>query len=367
MEQHDRQHSQNNWLHADVVPIRASTWREVIGASYTRDDLLVEASKREEGDAVRTRLLEQFRLKELGVARFVLGIEVKQNTGLRTIAMKQSRYISGVVECFGQVSARQTLNPCPSGERPSASDSPSTDRDRADMRKLPYRSLIGCLLYVSMCTRPNVSFAVGHLCRYVENSGRTHSKAAVHVLRYLWPIREHGLQFKGDSGSINLQTFCHSDWAASGDDRRSVSGVVVFAADRLVIFKSRTQSSVELRTSEAELVAESLAAQDIKWARRLLLDMKIVQNEPTTLLCDNQGAIAMANNSVTSQRAKHIDIRARFVWKPCRARSSNLSTSRRQIISRTCSRSRCQQLEWSPFVIVSVSAEAASCRCRSAI
>ncbi|TYZ59104.1 hypothetical protein PybrP1_000200 [[Pythium] brassicae (nom. inval.)] len=244
------------------------------------DDLLVGASTVADADAVRQRLLPKFRLKDLGIARFVLGVEVSKQHERRLVTMKQSRYIGDV---------------------------------RFEMKTKPYRSLIGCLLYISACTRPDMSYAVGSLSRYVENPGRAHWKAAIHVLRYLYHTRDLALRFKGQGDKIKLRAYCDSDWAANRDDRRSVSGVVGFAAGDPIIFKSRTQSTVALSTSEAEMVAASLASQEIKWARQLLKDMMIEQQDATVLMCDNQGAVAMANHVGPSQRAKHMDTGARFV------------------------------------------------------
>ncbi|TYZ69154.1 hypothetical protein PybrP1_002999, partial [[Pythium] brassicae (nom. inval.)] len=175
---------------------------------------------------------------------------------------------------------------------------------------------------------PCVYVAVGehgrvYLCLYVDDllvgaSTRVEADAVRALLSQYFRLKDLGvarfvLGVEGDGSMLELRAFSDSDWASSRDDRRSVSGVIVFACGGPVMFKSRAQAAVALSTSEAELVAASVAAQEVMWARSLLSSMKIEQRAPTPLLCDNQGAIAMANSGGVSPRVKHIDIRARFV------------------------------------------------------
>jgi len=53
------------------------------------------------------------------------------------------------------------------------------------MKAIPYRELIGKLLYLAIATRPDIAYVVGVLCRFVENPGLLHWHAAKQVLRYL--------------------------------------------------------------------------------------------------------------------------------------------------------------------------------------
>ena len=89
-----------------------------------------------------------------------------------------------------------------------------------------YRSLTGSLLYISACTRPDVSFAVSFLSRFVTEPEHQHWIAAKRILRYLKGTVQHGLVFSGSKNVPNiLQDYSDSDW---GNDfnRRSTSGYV---------------------------------------------------------------------------------------------------------------------------------------------
>lgn len=76
---------------------------------------------------------------------------------------------------------------------------------------------------------------------------------------------------------------------------------------------SKKQATVALSTAEAEYVALSMATQEVVWLRRLFTDLEIPTTEPTMIMEDNQGAIAIAKNPVGHARTKHIDIRYHYV------------------------------------------------------
>ena len=75
---------------------------------------------------------------------------------------------------------------------------------------------------------------------------------------------------------------------------------------------SKKQAIVSLSTSEAEYIALSSATQEAVWIRRLLTDVGALP-EPTLIMEDNQGAIAIAKNPIANARIKHIDIRYHYI------------------------------------------------------
>ena len=64
------------------------------------------------------------------------------------------------------------------------------------MEGIPYASVVGSLMYVQTCTRPDISFAVGMLGRYQNNPGMDHWKAAKKVMRYLQGTKDFMLTFR---------------------------------------------------------------------------------------------------------------------------------------------------------------------------
>jgi len=71
-----------------------------------------------------------------------------------------------------------------------------THEEKEDMLHVPYRELIGSLMYLSQYTRPNIAFAASKLSQYNSNPGRIHWHQAKHVLRYLSKTKDLGLVYK---------------------------------------------------------------------------------------------------------------------------------------------------------------------------
>uniref|UniRef100_A0AAV1TS81 Polyprotein n=1 Tax=Peronospora matthiolae TaxID=2874970 RepID=A0AAV1TS81_9STRA len=277
------------------------------------DDMIIAAKTSDEIDDVKNALKSVFKMKELGPAKFILGMEIDHNMTAGTLMIKQTRYIDDVAKRFGQENAKSVDNPCATGLKLSKSQSPATDEERRKMQSRPYRSLIGCLLYITTCTRPDISFVVTQLSRFLENPGAQHWNAAIRVLRYLKTTRQHGIIYRGGTGSVTAEAYSDADWGSNLDDRRSVSGVMIMIGNAPVVFKSKFQRTVALSSAEAEYMALSLCVQEVLWTRAILTDMGMVQMNATQIWEDNQGAIALAQNAGYHARTKHVDIRHHFI------------------------------------------------------
>ena len=186
---------------------------------------------------------------------------------------------------------------------------------------VPFRSLLGSLLYLSIATRPDISAAVIHLSTFQNHFSHAHWYAALRILRYLKGTRDLGLTYTaaGSCESIcgnswnPLAAYSDSDFGGTPVDRRSTTGFINFINGAPVSWKTQIQPTVALSTLEAEYMAMSRNTQEILWLRQLLADMGAPLIGPTTLFVDNEGAIATANSACITDRAKHIDIRHHFI------------------------------------------------------
>jgi hypothetical protein len=183
-----------------------------------------------------------------------------------------------------------------------------------------YRNIVGSLLYLACWSRPDISFAVSELSRFVSDPCENHMKAAKHLLRYLQGTRELGLTYshptnRGPSNKLNcLWGFVDSDWAGCPDSRKSTSGYVLMLNGAAISWKSKKQSVVALSSAEAEFVAASSMVQEVIYIQRLLEKLGYPQTAPTSVFEDNRTCIAWSEGSVGgSDRAKHIDLREHFV------------------------------------------------------
>ena len=112
-----------------------------------------------------------------------------------------------------------------------------------------------------------------------------------------------------ESENFRLIGYADNDWGGSCDDMRSTSGYVFLLNYGAFCWSSKKQEVVAQSTAEAEYISAAAAVNQAIWLRNLLADMEVKQVEPTEIFCDNQSAVAMANNPVMHGRTKHIKIK----------------------------------------------------------
>ena len=110
-----------------------------------------------------------------------------------------------------------------------------------------------------------------------------------------------------------LTSFSDSDWASDRENRKSISGFVLYLCRVPISWKNKAQKAPTLSLSEAEYVALSEAAKEVKFVVQLLESIGFKVKKPVKVRVDNVGAIYIAENPSTSQRTRHIDTRYHFV------------------------------------------------------
>ncbi|XP_075102703.1 secreted RxLR effector protein 161-like [Nicotiana tabacum] len=188
----------------------------------------------------------------------------------------------------------------------SAVMSPKNEAEQEYMSRVPYANAVGSLMYAMVCTRPDISHAIGVVSRYMHDPGKEHWQAVKWILRYICNTVDVGLIFEQEDSQY-LVGYCDSDYAGDLDKRRSTTGYVFTIANAPVSWKSTLQSTVALSTTEAEYMAITEAVKEAIWLQGLLRDLGIGQ-ENITLFCDSQSAIQLAKNQVYHARTKHIGV-----------------------------------------------------------
>jgi hypothetical protein len=137
----------------------------------------------------------------------------------------------------------------------------------------------------------------------------------LHVLKYSLDAVEQGLVLKpirkwDGSQSQKIVTSGRSDLdnVKEPKDRHSVSGQVVYLEGAPAMFKSSTERTVSLSTTEAEAYAGVTCVQDILYMKNILESLGLRVKLPMVLEMDNQGAVYLANNWSVRGRTKHIDV-----------------------------------------------------------
>ena len=224
------------------------------------------------------------------------------------ISMCQTKYIEKLLKKFQMIDCKPKSTPCDLSVITLLGDSSEYLEDSKY-----FREIVGCLIYVMTCTRPDLCYIVTKLSEKLANPTKAHLSIAKHVLRYLKYTIDQKLTFE-KSSELKLSGYTDSDWASS-DDRLSIAGYCYKLSNTgpLISWKSKKQKVVALSSCEAEYMALTFAIQEAKFLRQLLCDMTGNELDCVSLFADNQGAIALANNPVHHQRSKHIDIRYHFI------------------------------------------------------
>lgn len=186
------------------------------------------------------------------------------------------------------------------------------DENGKKVNATDYKSLVGCLRYL-VHTRPDISYAVGIVSRYMEQPTVLHLDAVKRILRYIRGTIHYGLVYSKGSGNHLLTGFSDSDLAGHVDDRKSTSGMVFYLNESMITWMSQKQRCVALSFCEAEFMAATATACQGIWLRNVLCQITGKSIGPVTICIDNKSAIDLAKNPVFHGRSKHIDIRYHFI------------------------------------------------------
>ena len=265
------------------------------------DDILIASKQLAAVQRAKAALLSAFKARDLGEATLFLGMQIARDRATRTIKLSQPRMAADLAARFGVESARARSTPLSAADRLTAGAG-----EPLDLQLFPYSTLVGSLLYLSICTRPDIAFSVGALAKYMAAPTTAHWAAAKGVLRYVACTSEYGINF-GGTGAAGLQGFCDADYAGDTDTRRSTTGYVFTLHGGAITWSSRRQQTVAASTSEAEYMAAAHAVKEALWLRKLAHDLRI-EVAPISIQADNQSAIKLLKNPISSMRSKHIDV-----------------------------------------------------------
>ena len=205
-----------------------------------------------------------------------------------------------------------TVTPCPKW-RLTIDMCPATDEEKQLASTLPYCAVVRKCMYLSTCTRPDISYAIRELARFMSNYGERHFDAAKHLLRYLQGTCSRGIVYGDTPNPFPLfRAFTDSDWAMT-EGRRSISDFIVECAGAPIAWSSKQQAIVALSSCKAEYLACAYCAREIVWLRSLFNELGFGQTKPTVLFCDNKGTVSCTHDPHSHSQMKHIDIRAHSV------------------------------------------------------
>ncbi|RVW30980.1 Retrovirus-related Pol polyprotein from transposon TNT 1-94 [Vitis vinifera] len=220
-------------------------------------------------------------MKDLGAAKQILGMRIIKDKANGTLKLSHSEYVKKVLSRFNMNEAKPVSTPLGSHFKLSKEQSLKTEEERDHMSKVPYASTIGNLMYVMVCTRPDIAHVVGVVSRFM-------------------------------SASLKLQCYVDVDFVGDIDSKKSTTGFVFTLGGTTISWTSNLHKIVTLSTTETEYVAVTKAGKEMIWLHGFLDELGKKQ-EMDILHSDSQSAIFLAKNSAFHSKSKHIQTKYHFI------------------------------------------------------
>ena len=189
--------------------------------------------------------------------------------------------------------------------------------------------MVGMLLYLATCTRPDIAYAVSQVARFSSSPKQSHVSAIKTIIRYLKRTIDQGIIMRPD-GTVNLDAYVDADFAGlhrhekdyDPTSSKSRTGYFLFLGNCPLYYKSSLQTEISLSTLEAEYSALSACTCTVIFTRNLLQEtieaLNLPSHDVTNVECtvweDNNGALLLATNQKITKRTKYFHMKWHHFW-----------------------------------------------------
>ncbi|KAK6160134.1 hypothetical protein DH2020_003515 [Rehmannia glutinosa] len=242
-------------------------------------------------------LNSRFDMKDMGLADVILRIKISRTSN--GLTLDQSHYVDKILEKFSKDDTSLARTPIDTSKHLS--------KNRGEVvSQVEYSRVIGSLMYLMSCTRPDIAYAVSKLSRYTSNPGHDHWKGIVRILRYLRYTRDFGLHYTRYPAVI--EGYSDANWISDIKDSKSTSGFVFTLGGAAISWKSSKQTVIARSTMESEFIALDKCGEEAEWLRNFLEDIpKWPKPVPAICIhCDSQSAIGRAQSNMYNGKSRHI-------------------------------------------------------------
>ncbi|GKD66672.1 zinc finger, CCHC-type containing protein, partial [Tanacetum coccineum] len=231
------------------------------------DDMLIFGTDQVQVDLTKEFLSSRFSMKDIGEADVILGIRIIHESN--GIAISQSHYIEKVLKKFNYFNCTPVSTLMDTNEKLMPNNGQAVSQ-------LEYSRLIGCLMYVITCTRPDIAFIMGKLSRYTSNPGTQHWQAIQLVLKYLKKTIDYRLMYTGYPSVLEGCT--DASWINNTEDNSSTSAT---------------------------------ASKEAKWLKNLLFKIPFLSKPIAhiSIRCDSAATLAKAYSQMYNGKSIHLGVR----------------------------------------------------------
>nr|GEV82420.1 retrovirus-related Pol polyprotein from transposon TNT 1-94 [Tanacetum cinerariifolium] len=277
------------------------------------DDMLIACKNKDEIGSTKSLLKKEFDMKELKEAKKIFGIEIVRDRSRKIMRVSQFGYVSKILNNFRIDNGKSVQMPLVGNFKLLLKDCPVRDCDVDMMSKVPYANAVGSLMYLMVCTRPDITYAISVANGYLANPCKNHWEAVKWILKYLRGTANIRLVYGTDRDNhVDVTGYVDSDYTKDPDKCMSITGYTFLVQGCVVSWKATLQHVVALSTIEAEYMDLTKVVKEAIWLRRLLEELGVKLNT-MAVNCDNQEAIHLSRNHVFHERTKHINVHYHFI------------------------------------------------------
>jgi hypothetical protein len=256
-----------------------------------------------------------FNVPSCGPLKTFLGITIERNVELCSLKLCQRNSVLVLLERARMLDCNPAPTPCVTGAVFTKKDCPEAASPNDFLSD--FRSLIAMANFISCWSRPDITFTVNKLCKFMSNPGEVHWRQLKHLIRYLAGTIDWGIQYDFDKTTTSkfnrLHGYSDSSFADCPDTSRSTLAYAFFLDNAIISWYSKLNTYVTTCTNHSEYNALALAAREAEWL--LLLFKQLLpeeQHTPIPILVDNSGVVSMVFNPVEHQSNKHVKISCHY-------------------------------------------------------
>ena len=234
------------------------------------DDLLIIGCDITVINGIKKKLMEKFKMSDLGNVSLVLGMQVTRDRAKGSLTISQESYTASILERFGMGNCKPLSTPG-YGSELSTVQPEATLLGKVDTQR--YQAIVGSVMYLAQVTRYDIMYACSQLARALSKPSKVHMGAAKHLLRYLAGTKDFAITCK--RGKFTLDAFSDANWGNNPDNGKSTSCYIVLMCKAPISFKTGQQSLTAMSTMEAELVAGALAMKEAVFCSSMMKEFLV--------------------------------------------------------------------------------------------
>ena len=174
--------------------------RESMYLALFVDDGLIASKSLRVIEEVVEYLREAFEIT-IGNANKFYGLQIARNRNEKSMMIHQSDYAEKILGKFRMDDAKAVSVP---GDRHVALE--PVKKDEESENSSPYREAVGSLMFLSVVSRPDISYAVNSVTSFLENHNETHWRDVKRVFAFLNRTRDLGIVYRNGGKDSSIYT-----------------------------------------------------------------------------------------------------------------------------------------------------------------